>query len=90
MAVLVKITNASVDMAKYDAISSRLIPALKQQPGFHAHFAYGQDGNLVVQEIWDSRDQHTAWFEGSVRPNMPPEATPKIEVIELHNVATKG
>lgn len=89
MAVLVKITNRGGSLAMYDQVSSRLLPEVKRQAGFHIHVCYPIEDGFVVNEVWDSSEQHAAWFDGNVRPNLPPEAHPQIEVVELHNVATR-
>ncbi len=89
MAVLVKITNRGGSLAMYDQVAAQLVPELKRQAGFHAHFAQALDDGFAVHELWDSREQHEAWFEGNVRPKMPPGATPQVEVLELHSLATK-
>ncbi len=88
MAVLVKVTNRGASLAMYDQLSSRLLPEAKRQAGFHIHVCYPLDDGFTVNEVWDTVEQHTAWFEGNVRPKMPPGANPQIEVIELHNIAT--
>ena len=89
MAVLVKIVNRGMSLATYDEIAPRLIPELKRQAGFHVHLCSAIDDGLVVSEVWDSAEQQQAWFEKYVRPNIPPEGRPEIEVVELHNVVTK-
>lgn len=86
MAVLVTITNRGMSLATYDQIAPGLVPVLKSQAGFHLHGVYGFDedgGGIVVKEVWDSRDQHKAWFDGHVRPNIPPDAQPQVEYVEL-------
>jgi hypothetical protein len=39
--------------------------------------------------VWDSAEQQNEWFERYVRPNLPPEGRPEIEIVELHNVEAK-
>lgn len=87
MAVLVKITNRGASLAMYDQLAARLVPEVKRQAGFYLHYSYALDDGFAVNEVWDSREQHAAWFEGNVRPNMPPGADPQIEVVDLHSVA---
>ncbi len=86
MAVLVKISNPGITLETYDQIAARLIPEMKKRAGFHVHYVYPQGDGFVVHEIWDNREQQEDWFK-SVRPNLPPSAQPRIEVIELHNLA---
>ena len=89
MAVLVKILNRGMSLDMYDEIAPRLVPELKRQSGFHIHLCSSTGDGLVVQEVWDSAEQQQAWFERYVRPNIPPDARPEFEVVELHNVEAK-
>jgi heme-degrading monooxygenase HmoA len=89
MAVLVTITNYNASIEMYERIATRMIPELKRQAGFHSHFAYAIEDGFVVSEIWDSAEQHTVWFETTVRPNMPAEADPEIAFVKLVQLAEK-
>jgi len=40
--------------------------------GFVAHYGVVEDGGITVVEIWDSIDQHDAWFNEAVKPLLPP------------------
>jgi hypothetical protein len=53
---------------------------LKKQPGFLFHVSYEDADGLVVAEVWETRDQHDAFLDADVKPNVPIEITP--EVIE--------
>jgi hypothetical protein len=86
MAVLVRNTAIGMDTAAYDQISAPLIELIKRQPGFVMHSAFPVPDGMMVGEIWETAEQHTRWFEESVRPNLPPDAQVKHEVIELHNL----
>jgi hypothetical protein len=88
MAVLVKILNRGMSLDLYDEIAPRLVPELKRQTGFHVHLCNATADGIIVREVWDTAEQQRAWFEGRVRPNMPPDARPEIEVDELHNIET--
>ena len=37
-----------------------------------------------MAEVWESKEQHDAWFNDNVAPNVPAEITQ--EVIDLHSV----
>ena len=56
--------------------------------GFVAHYAIVEDGGITVIEIWDSIDQHDAWFNEVVKPHLPPD-TPEPKFAEVHNSNTK-
>ena len=70
--------------AEYDESAPPLISLLKQQPGFLVHVAYDDAGGFVVAEVWETQEQHDAWFDANVKPNVPFEITQ--EVIDLHSV----
>lgn len=72
--------------AEYDESAPPLIALLKQQPGFLVHVAYDDAGGFVVAEVWETQEQHDAWFDANVKPNVPFEITQ--EVIDLHSVHT--
>jgi heme-degrading monooxygenase HmoA len=70
--------------AQYDEIAPPLVEQLKQQPGFVLHVSYEDAGGLVVAEVWDTQEQHDAWFAANVTPNVPFEISQ--EVVNLHSV----
>lgn len=84
MAALVTST-IGLDISVYDQIAAGLTEPLKAAPGFRSHAAYPVDGGFVVSEIWDNADDHRAFFESAVKPNMPDGVPVTIEVIELRN-----
>jgi len=84
MAVLVRHRPQGLTAADYERIAPPIIEKLKQQPGFVLHIAYEDPQGFVVGEVWDSKEQHDAWFNENVVPNVPVEI--KREVIKLHAV----
>ncbi len=88
MAVLVKISNPGISLGTYDQIAARLVPEMKKRTGFQVHYVFPQGDGFVVHEIWDKREQQEDWFK-SVRPNLPADAEPQIEVVALHNLAVR-
>jgi heme-degrading monooxygenase HmoA len=70
--------------AQYDASAPQLVAMLKKQPGFLFHVSYADGDGFVVAEVWETREQHDAWFDANVTPNIPMEITQ--EVIDLHSV----
>jgi len=85
MSVLIR-HRAAMTEAQYDESAPALIALLKQQPGFLVHVAYEDANGFVVAEVWESQEQHDAWFDANVKPNIPVEITQ--EVIDLHSVHT--
>ena len=85
MAVLIRHRAQDMTTDQYDELSPQLVESVKQQPGFKLHVAFVDSQGFCVAEIWDSQEQHDAWFNENVVPNVPVPITQ--EVIELHNVA---
>jgi len=82
MAVLVN-TTIPLDISVYDQMSAGLAEPCKAAPGFRSHAAYPVTGGFVVSEIWDRAEDHRAFFESAVKPNVPDGVT--VDVIELRN-----
>jgi heme-degrading monooxygenase HmoA len=72
--------------AQYDESAPMLIPLLKTQPGFVSHAFYEDADGFLVDEVWETQEQHDAWFEANVKPNVPVEISQ--EVIDLHSFHT--
>jgi hypothetical protein len=86
MSVLVRTTANGLDQSTYDQMVPVLHPLLKQQPGFIMHVAYPIPGGFAIGEVWDSQDQHEAWYNEFVAPNIPdPEAMSTV-YDELHAI----
>jgi len=84
MAVLIRHRAQGLGIDDYDRISPPLVEQIKQQPGFVLHVAFEDSQGLCVAEIWSSQEQHDAWFNEAVVPNVPAEI--KQEVIQIHNL----
>jgi quinol monooxygenase YgiN len=84
MAVLVRHRPQGLGPAQYDEISPALVEKVKQQPGFVLHVAFEDSQGFCVAEIWESQEQHDAWFNENVVPNVPAEISQ--EVVQIHNV----
>ena len=84
MPVLIRHRAQGFATADYDRISPPLVEAVKQQPGFVLHVAFEDAQGFCVAEIWESQEQHDAWFDENVVPNVPVEITQ--EVVQLHAV----
>jgi len=83
MAVLIR-HRAPMSAAQYDESAPPLVEQIKKQPGFVLHVSYEDADGLVVAEVWETQEQHDAWFEANVKPNVPFEITQ--EVVNLHSV----
>lgn len=85
MAVLIR-HRAPMSTAQYDEMAPPLVAQLKQAPGFVFHVSYEDAGGFVVAEVWETQEQHDAWFDANVTPNIPFEISQ--EVVDLHSVHT--
>jgi hypothetical protein len=86
MAVLVKISATGMDQVIYDQMVPGLHPNLRRQPGFIIHVAYPIPGGFAVDEVWESKTLHDAWYNKYVVPNLPDSGAMSTEYIELHAV----
>ena len=84
MAVLVRHRSPELSLAQYDEISPPIVEKLKLQPGFVLHVAFEDSQGFCVAEIWESQEQHDAWFNDNVVPNVPVEI--KQEVVQIHAI----
>jgi heme-degrading monooxygenase HmoA len=78
--------RAAMSAEQYDESAPALIEQLKKQPGFRVHVAYEDADGFVVAELWETQEQHDAWFNANVKPNIPFEITQ--EVVDLHSFHT--
>lgn len=53
--------------------------------GFRAHAVYPVEVGFVVMEIGDDAEDHRAFFESAVKPNMPDGVRFEIQVMERHS-----
>jgi len=72
----------------YDQVVGGVKDSQSAADGFVAHYGVVEDGGITVVEIWDSIDQHDAWFNEAVRPLLPP-GTPEPTFVELRFSNTK-
>ncbi len=86
MAILVKISAVGIDQVLYDQMVPGIHPHLKKQPGFIIHVAYPVPGGFAVDEVWESKAQHDAWYNEFVKPNLPDPDAMSLEFIELHAI----
>lgn len=84
MAVLIRHRAAEMTPEIYDQVSPQLIEAIKAAPGFIFHVSFVDANGFCVSEVWESQEQHDAWFNENVAPNLPMQISQ--EVVELHSV----
>jgi hypothetical protein len=88
VSVLIRFAPASLSAEQYDESIRRLQATGDFPPdGLDYHVCFGSDGNLMVSEIWDSREQLEAFGERlmpllaevGIDPGEP-------ELLEIHNI----
>jgi quinol monooxygenase YgiN len=84
MAVLIRHRAAGLGAADYDKLSPPLVEQVKKAPGFVLHVAFEDAQGFCVAEVWETKEQHDAYFNEHVVPNVPAEIAQ--EVIELHSI----
>ena len=81
MTVLVTQDLPGVTDADYAGLVSELGSKLAEAPGFISHAAGPVDGGWRVNELWESKEAHSAWYSGHVVPIMPGGAPPTPVVV---------
>lgn len=90
MSIVVRFRPASLTAAQYDECVRRLRETGFPPEGLEMHVCFGDDGTLLVSEIWDSREQFEAFGE-RLMPVLadlgisPGEPT----MFEVHNLVTR-
>jgi hypothetical protein len=93
MSIVVRFSPVSLTAEKYDeALQRHEDEGIDFPPdGMQLHVCFGQEGNLRVSEIWDSREQLQAYGE-KLMPllgEMGIELAGEPEVFEAHNLVTR-
>ena len=61
-----------VDVARQQGLFDKM----KSAPGFKGHWSGTTDTGYRVVEVWESPAAHQAWYDGTVKPSLPPGAEP--------------
>ena len=93
MSVVVRYHPVSLTAEKYDATNRQLEAAGLEWPadGLDYHVCFGTDGNLMVSEIWDSREQWEAFGEQLI-PQLGEagiEFSQDPDVFEVHEITKR-
>lgn len=89
MSILIRYSPTSLTAQKYDEASQRVQETLDWPPeGLDIHVCFGSEGNLLVSEIWDSREHYEAFGERlmPVLTEAGVEFSNEPEVFEVHNI----
>jgi hypothetical protein len=90
MSIVVRFKPTAMSAEKYDSTTQKLEEAGVDFPpeGCDYHVCFGSEGNLVVSEIWDSREQFEAFGEKlmPVLADAGIEFSGEPEIFEVHNI----
>jgi hypothetical protein len=89
MAVLMiaEVPNLTEDV--YEGMIPQLMPIMKTAKGFVSHAGGpSPSGGWRVVEVWDTEADADAWFEGNVKPNLPPGVVPDRQFHAVHTAFT--
>lgn len=86
MAIVMVTEVPGADAAFADAMrEAGVIEALQTAKGFLGHWSGATSSGYRVIELWDSREDHHAWFEGTIVPSLPPGAeVNQPEIFDAH------
>ena len=88
MSIVVRFHPKALTTAKYDEANRRLEAAgIFPAKGMDYHICFGSDGNLLVSEIWDSREQMAAFGEQlmPILADVGIEFSSEPEIFEIHH-----
>ena len=90
MSIVVRFQPANLTKEKYDSTNEKIRAAGVDWPpdGLDYHVCFGEDGDLKVSEIWDSREQMDAFGE-QLMPLLSEagiEMAGEPQVFEAHNI----
>jgi hypothetical protein len=63
MSVLVRYQPTGLTKEQYDDVSRRMEESDWPPPALRVHVCFGEDGDLLVSEIWDSEDEWRSFSE---------------------------
>ncbi|HXY85549.1 MAG TPA: hypothetical protein VEH52_08705 [Gaiellaceae bacterium] len=89
MGIVVRYNPVGVTGAAYDKVNARIQGTLDWPPeGLEFHVSFGEEGDLRVSEVWNSREQWEAWAQ-QIMPILVDEEIQFAgdpEVFEVHNI----
>jgi hypothetical protein len=93
MSIVVRFSPVALTAEKYEESTRMLKEAGVDFPpeGLDYHVCFGSEGNLLVSEIWDSREQLEAFGERlmPVLTEAGIEFSAEPEVFEVHNIVKR-
>jgi len=86
MAILMSAEIPGMTQEMVDGMTTQLEEQMKGSPGFVLHTNGPIDGGWAVTEVWEGQENWDAWYEQTVKPNLPDGLEPQITTRELNNV----
>lgn len=85
MAVIMTAEVAGADASFIAGMETAgVVDALVKAPGFMSHISGAASSGYRVIEVWQSREDHQAWYDDHIAPNLPPGMGPvPFEYIDL-------
>jgi len=86
--IAVYVSPVALDQATYEKVGQRLDEVGAPMEGRTHHSCFGEPGNLMVYEVWESQEAYDAFAavllpilaEEGVTANRPPDIMPVINV----------
>ena len=69
--VIQDVAGMTTEMAD-GMVQAGVADQLKAAAGFRHHVSGPTEAGYRVIEVWESRDTFQAWFDGTIKPNLPP------------------
>jgi len=89
MPVLMIAEVSNLGEEAYAGMIGQMMPLMQAHQGFVSHAGGpGPAGGWRVVEVWESEEDCDAWFEGNVKPNLPPDVVPDRQYFPLHTAFT--
>jgi hypothetical protein len=91
MSIVVRFHPSNLTAEKYDEAVQKLDDPNNPPDGRDYHVCFGSEGELVVSEIWDSREKMDAYGEKlmPVLAEIGIEMAAEPEVFEVRNIAKR-
>jgi hypothetical protein len=90
MAVLMIAEVSGMNEDMYAGMVGGLTPMLRGSNGFISHAGGpSSTGGWRVFEVWETKEDGDAFYEGSVKPNLPPGIDVQREYHPLHTAFAK-
>ena len=91
MSIVVRFHPSNLTAEKYDSTNSKVEELGFPPEGLDFHVCFGSPGNLMVSEIWDSREQFEAFGE-KLQPVLAEagiEFSAAPEVFDVHSITKR-